>query len=143
MTDNTVFIDDSGNEMVRVNRSDGLGISEIKKIGIEQIIVSTEKNLVVTERAKKLNLTCMHGIDDKQKTVSDYCNKNNIDLKNVAYIGNDINDKDVMKIVGLKFCPADAHQDIKQISDYVLNAKGGKGVIREIFDYIKGGLKSE
>ena len=136
MTDNTVFIDDSGNEMVRVNRSDGLGISEIKKIGIEQIIVSTEKNLVVTERAKKLNLTCMHGIDDKEKTVLDYCKKNNIDLKNVVYVGNDINDKDAMKIVGLTFCPADAHQDIKEISDYVLNTRGGRGVIREMLDII-------
>ena len=54
MTDNKVYIDQSGKEMVQVNRGDGLGVSEIKKLGIEQIIISTEKNPVVTTRAKKL-----------------------------------------------------------------------------------------
>ena len=59
-------------------------------------------------------------------------------MKTVAYVGNDINDKDVMKIVGITFCPSDSHLSIKKISDNILNAKGGEGVVREIFDLIKG-----
>ena len=79
MTDNRVYIDQKGNEMVQVNRSDGLGISEIKKLGLAQMIISTEKNSVVSERSKKLNLHCLQGISDKSKALKEYChNKANI-----------------------------------------------------------------
>ena len=136
MTDNKVFIDQNGNEMVQVNRADGLGVAEIKKLGIKQIIISTEKNLVVSARALKLGIPCLQGIENKSLALIDYCKNNNIDLQNVAYVGNDINDKDVMEIVGIKFCPSDAHESILNISDHILNAKGGGGVIRELLDLI-------
>ena len=136
MTDNKVFIDQNGNEMVQVNRADGLGIAEIKKLGIKQIIISTEKNPVVSARALKLGIPCLQGIENKSLALIDYCKNNNIDLENVAYVGNDINDKNVMEIVGIKFCPSDAHESILNISDHILNAKGGGGVIRELLDLI-------
>ena len=66
MTNNKVYIDQNGNEMVAVNRADGLAIAEIKKIGIEQIIISTEKNKVVSVRARKLDIPCAQGIDNKK-----------------------------------------------------------------------------
>ena len=53
-----------------------------------------------------------------------------------AYIGNDINDKDAMEIAGLTFCPSDAHESIKAISDHILKTKGGSGVIRELLDLL-------
>ena len=65
-----------------------------------------------------------------------FCKKNDINLKNVAYVGNDINDKEAMEIVGYTFCPADAHVSIKKISSHILDKKGGNGVIREIFDIL-------
>jgi YrbI family 3-deoxy-D-manno-octulosonate 8-phosphate phosphatase len=136
LTNNKVYADQNGNEMVKVSRADGLGISEIKKLGIEQIIISTEKNSVVTARAKKLGISCLQGIENKQNTLIDYCKNNNFDLKNTAYVGNDINDIDVMKIAGISYCPADAHETIKNISDYTLITKGGDGVSREILDLI-------
>ena len=136
MTDNKVYIDQNGNEMVQVNRADGLGISELKKLGLEQIIISTEKNPVVSVRANKLDITCLQGIGNKKYALTEYCQKNDIDLKKVAYVGNDINDKDAMAIAGFSFCPADAHETIKEISDHVLKRNGGDGVIREIFDII-------
>ena len=130
--------------MVQVNRADGLGISEIKKMGIKQIIISTEKNPVVSTRAKKLGIPCLQGIDNKKKALIDYCKKNNIDLKNVAFLGNDINDKEVMEIAGSTFCPADSHENIKGISDIILSKNGGNGVIRELLDYlINGQMKYE
>ena len=107
-----------------------------KKIGIEQIIISTEKNPVVTARARKLDIPCAQGISNKKDYLIDYCNKNNIDIARVAFVGNDINDEDAMKISGITFSPSDAHPSIKAISDYVLKSKGGDGVIRELYDFL-------
>ena len=143
MTDNKIYVDQDGREMVQVNRSDGLAVSEIKKLGIEQIIISTEVNPVVSARANKIGIPCLQGINNKKDTLIDYCQKYNIDLKNVTYVGNDINDIDAIKIVGYSFCPADAHGSIKKISNLILNTKGGNGVIRELFDLLKGELKNE
>jgi len=137
MTDNKVYVDQNGNEMIKVNRADGLGVSEIKKLGIKQIIISSEKNSVVSTRAGKLDIPCLHGIDNKKDALMDYCTINDIDLACVAYIGNDINDKEALGIAGFTFCPVDAHESIKAISDHVLNTKGGDGVIRELLDLLK------
>ena len=141
MTDNKVYVDQNGNEMVSVNRSDGLGVSEIKKLGIKQIILSTEKNPVVTARASKLGITCLQEIDNKKNALMDYCDNNDIELNNVAFVGNDINDREAMEIVGIRFCPADAHENIIIISDYIFKSKGGDGVIRELLDLILLGRK--
>lgn len=137
MTDNKVYIDQNGNEMVQVNRADGLGVAEIKKMEIEQIIMSTETNPVVSARAIKLDIPCLQGLDNKKDALLDYSKKNDIDLRKVAFVGNDINDKDAMAIVGFTFCPADAHEIIKEISDQVFKRNGGDGVVRELLDLIK------
>tara|TARA_A100001011_G_scaffold399540_1_gene508697 strand:- start:2250 stop:2714 length:465 start_codon:yes stop_codon:yes gene_type:complete len=136
MTDNKVYIDQNGNEMVQVNRSDGLGIAKIKTLEIKQIIISTEENSVVSARANKLDIPCLQGIANKKYALKDYCQKNDIQILQVAYVGNDINDKNAMEIAGFSFCPADAHETIKEISDHILKRNGGDGVIREIFDII-------
>ncbi len=136
MTDNKVYIDQDGCEMVQVNRADGLGVAEIKKLGIVQIILSTEKNPVVGQRSKKLGLTCLQGISDKTYALKKFCQKNNISLDEVAYVGNDINDLEAMELSGITFCPADAHNSIKNISDHVLKSEGGQGVVREILDHL-------
>ena len=133
MTDNKVYIDQHGNGMVQVSGADGLGITEIRKLGIQQIIISTETNPVVSARAKKLGLHCLQGVNNKVKDLTDYCNKK-ISLDEVAYVGNDINDLEVMKLVGITFCPADAHVSNKEISQYILESKRGKGVSRDILD---------
>jgi YrbI family 3-deoxy-D-manno-octulosonate 8-phosphate phosphatase len=136
MTDNKVYVDQNGKEMVRVNRADGLGVTQIKKLGILQLIISTEKNSVVSARAKKLVIPCLRGIDNKTDALKNYCLENNIELRQVAFVGNDINDKEAMDTVGITLCPADAHDSIKAISDHVLKTKGGDGVIRELLDLI-------
>ena len=142
MTDNKVYIDQKGNEIVQVNRSDGLAIGEIKKIQINQIIISTEKNPVVSVRAKKLGITCLQEIKNKEDSLRKYCQENDFALKNVAFVGNDINDLDAMSIVAYSFCPSDAYQSVKDISTFILDSKGGNGVIREIYDFlIKRGIE--
>ena len=136
MTDNKVYVDQDGREMVQVNRADGLAVSAIKKLDIQQIIISTEKNPVVSARASKLGIPCRQGIDDKKIALLDYCKKNDFELNHVAFVGNDINDRDVMEMVGYTICPADAHSEINKISNLVMKTKGGHGVIRELLDFI-------
>mgnify|MGYP003730348713 CR=1 FL=1 len=118
MTDNKVYVDQHGNEIVQVNRADGLGISEIRKLGIQQIILSTETNPVVAARAEKLDLFCIQGVDNKAQALTEYCNVRQISLSHVAYVGNDINDLDVMNLVGFPICPRDAQKEILNISKY-------------------------
>jgi len=136
MTDNKLYVDQEGKEMVQVNRADGLGVAEIEKHGIAQIIISTEKNPVVTTRAVKLGIPSIQGVSKKEMILTEYCEENSIDLESVLYVGNDINDLEAMRLVGYSFCPADAHESIKAIADYTLKTTGGHGVIRELMDFI-------
>jgi len=136
MTDNTVIIDEYGKESVVVNRSDGMAISEIKKIGIPQIILSTEKNLVVKKRGRKLGIPVFQGIKNKETFLADHLRKGEVNPQKVVYIGNDTNDLLAMKMIGHPICPKDAHESIKKISSLILKTSGGKGVIRELFDYL-------
>ncbi len=134
LTDNTVYVDQHGTETVRVHRGDGLAISLLKKAGYKQLILSTETNPVVTKRAEKLGIPVIQGSSNKTDTLHTYCKKNNIDLQTILYVGNDINDFNVMQSVKYKICPADAVDSIKDISDVILTTKGGNGVIRDLYD---------
>jgi len=136
MTDNRVMIDQDGRESVVVNRLDGLAISEFKKMGIEQIILSTEKNPVVQQRAKKLGLFCLQGIADKKEAVEKYLNDSGINRKRVIFVGNEINDLEAMRFVGWPMAPGDAHSDVKKIAKVVTKTGGGCGVIREVLDIV-------
>ena len=134
MTNNKVIVSEDGRESIIANRSDGLGVELLKKKGIKQIILSTESNDVVSARAKKLDLTVIYACKDKKNILKRYCKKMKYDLSNVAYVGNDINDLDAMKMVGYPIAPADAHIEIKKISKIITKTMGGDGVIRELLD---------
>jgi YrbI family 3-deoxy-D-manno-octulosonate 8-phosphate phosphatase len=137
MTDNTVLVDQKGNESVRVNRGDGLAIGLFRQAGLKQIILSTEGNPVVKARARKLNLAVINDCHDKKRALMKYCRARKISLKTVLYVGNDINDLLAMKSAGLGACPADAHPKVKAIAAIITKAKGGEGVIREMADKLK------
>ncbi|TAN45984.1 MAG: haloacid dehalogenase [Nitrospirae bacterium] len=137
MTDNKVVLREDGLESVIVNRSDGLAVEIIKKLGIRQLILSKEKNKVVVRRAKKLKIPVLWGVDNKKDILSRYCEKNSIALKDVAYIGNDINDVDVMNIVGYSFCPQDAYPEARTAAKFVIPVNGGDGVVRALLNYME------
>ena len=134
MTDNRALISASGEEFVYVNRSDGLGISYFKQKNIKQIILSSEKNNVVQARATKLGIECTNGVEDKKEWLIDYCKINSIDLDRVIFVGNDINDLEIMKIVGLPVCPSDAYHEIQVVAKISLVSNGGYGVVREMIN---------
>jgi 3-deoxy-D-manno-octulosonate 8-phosphate phosphatase (KDO 8-P phosphatase) len=134
MTDNKALIFSNGDEAVFINRSDGLAIEKIKSLGIIQVIISTEKTPIVLKRAEKLNIHAINGVNNKLEVLMNYLSKQkDIALDDVAFIGNELNDFDVMQKVGIKISPSDAAKEILELADYITSARGGEGVIREIF----------
>ena len=136
-TDNRVLISEDGKESVYCNRSDGLAVGKIKESGISQIIITTEINNIVSVRAAKLGIPVMQGINNKKDALLEYCNKFSIDINEILYIGNDINDLEAMLTVGFPVCPLDAYHEIKQISKLIIPVNGGCGVIRNLLYYLK------
>lgn len=136
MTDNRVLQLQDGTEAVWVNRADGWGVDQIRKMGIPQLILSTEKNPVVTARARKLNIEVIQGSGDKKADLLDYCSRMQIDLSHVLYVGNDANDLGAMQLVGFPVAPADAHPSIIAVARHVTRARGGDGVIKELSEYL-------
>ena len=134
LTNNIVQIDENGKESVSCSRADGLAFDVLRKLNKSAYILSTEKNLVVRVRAKKLKIPAIQGVSDKVEAIKKLANKNNYNLKNILYVGNDLNDYLVMQLCGYSVCPADSHSKIKRISDICLNTKGGNGVVRELLE---------
>lgn len=143
LTDNFVYISENGLENVKCYRSDGIGISNLVKLGIGVCIVSTEKNDVVLKRAEKLKIPAFNAVNDKSKIVIEYCSNLNIDLKDVAFLGNDINDIDVLKIVGHPFGVSDSYPELDDVIIYKTVRRGGEGAVRELCDKILFELKKD
>ena len=136
LTDNSVITSSLGKEYVACSRSDGIAANYFRKIKKPIYIVSSEKNNVVKYRAKKMKITCFNGITDKKKFVIKFCKRKSFTLSKILFVGNDINDFQVMKVAGLSACPADSHKKIKNISNIVLKKNGGKGILRELLEEI-------
>jgi YrbI family 3-deoxy-D-manno-octulosonate 8-phosphate phosphatase len=138
MTDNRVSVTEDGLESVEVNRSDGLAVQVFRTHGIRQLILSTETNKVVESRASKLQIDFIQGSNDKLHDLIVFCNQNRIRFEEILYVGNDVNDLDVMREVGFPVAPADAHPQVLRVARYVTKAAGGAGVIRELSDWLLG-----
>jgi YrbI family 3-deoxy-D-manno-octulosonate 8-phosphate phosphatase len=136
LTNNLVYVSQEGLEMVRCSRSDGIAIESLHALDIKAFVVSTEKNNVVKERAKKLKIKALTGISDKSSALKELSIKEKFDLSKVIYVGNDLNDYKAMKLCGFSACPSDSHVLIKEIVTYTLSRKGGSGVIRELVEEI-------
>ena len=136
LTNNLVQIDENGKESVSCSREDGLAFDVLKKLDKSAYILSTEKNLVVKARARKLNIPVLQGINNKSEAILELTSSKGYNLENVFYVGNDLNDYFVMQLCGYTACPADSHPKIKSISDITLNSTGGCGVVRELLEEV-------
>jgi 3-deoxy-D-manno-octulosonate 8-phosphate phosphatase (KDO 8-P phosphatase) len=134
LTNNMVYLDQDGKESVSCSRGDGLAFDVLRKLNKPAYILSTEKNTVVSARAKKLKITAIQGVENKILGLQKIVKKESYSLEKTLYIGNDLNDYRVMEICGLTVCPADSHDRIKKISDIVLKTNGGYGVVRELLE---------
>ncbi len=136
MTDDRVYVNQDGVEMVAANRRDGMGINQLQKAGFRMIVLSSEKNPVVEARCRKLNLPVIQGVDEKSSVLKKYLFDHNINPEQVIYIGNDINDLPCFPEVGCAFAVADAHPVAIRQADIVLRHNGGQGAVREVCDLL-------
>jgi YrbI family 3-deoxy-D-manno-octulosonate 8-phosphate phosphatase len=133
-TDNMVFVFQDGTEAVRCSRSDGIGLQKLRRLGIESVIISTEANPVVSTRARKLKIRCIQDCQDKRAVLEDIAHEKGITLREVAFVGNDINDLSCLECVALPIVVQDAYQDVVPTALYQTKRPGGHGAVREICD---------
>ena len=136
LTDNYVHLDQQGNEIVVCSRADGLAFDALRKLNQSVYILSTEKNKVVTARAKKLKVPVIQGVKDKSIAIKDLAVTEGFKLKRVLYLGNDLNDYYAMKLCGFSACPSDSHSKIVSVSNIILKTSGGNGVVRELLEEV-------
>lgn len=135
-TDNKVYVFEDGSEAVVCNRSDGYGISLLRKTNIPILVLSTEKNPVVSIRCRKLSIECLQGIQDKLPTLKQWLTTRQLDPTHAIYVGNDSNDLACMNFVGFPLAVSDAFHEVKTAAKLVLKSKGGAGAVREVCDAI-------
>lgn len=133
-TDNRVWVNEHGEEMLAFSRSDGLGLRRLEEVGVRPLVVSTEPNPIVGARAGKLRIECAQGIDDKLAVLEE--RRRDVPLADVAYVGNDINDAACLRAVGLPVVPADAWPEVVPLARWVLSRPGGQGCVRELCDAV-------
>lgn len=145
LTDNRVWIDQEGKETIVASRSDSMKIKQLREIGIETMILSSEPNPVVLARAQKMGVEAIHGvgISDKGRAMREVLEKKNLKAEAVIYIGNDWNDLPCFEIAGWAVAVADAYPDVIRAADYVLSTPGGHGALRELCELILESNTSE
>lgn len=138
LTDGNLLFDGKGNYLKKISFKDLDSFNEIKKMNIKTMILSAEENdMSIYLKNKFKPHYFFAGIENKSSFLTDFISENNINLKNVIYVGDGKKDFDCMKVVGLSICPNDAISDIKDISKIVLRSTGGNGVICEVYDILR------
>lgn len=136
-TDGGMYYDENGNEIKKFNTRDGMGVERLRKIGLQTIVCTSENTSIVNHRAKKLEIEqCFIGVKDKKKLLELYCKENETSPETIAYIGDDMNDIEIMKLVGFSACPKDAFKNVLNTVDYICNTDGGMGAFREFAELI-------
>jgi len=138
LTDNGVYYGESGEVMKRFSIRDGMGTERLRKIcGIDTGIMTGELSLSVSRRAEKLQITHLYlGVKDKLGRMNEILAAHGLSWEEVAFIGDDVNDLEVLQRVGLSACPADAMPEVAAIVDYHCQVKGGYGAFREFAEWI-------
>jgi N-acylneuraminate cytidylyltransferase len=136
LTDNRVWVDQDGREMVAANRSDSLGINLLRQAGVETVVISLETNPVVAARCRKMNIPWIQGEKDKASALHKLLKERNINANEAVYLGNDVNDLQCFSIVGWAVAVADAMPEVVRQADSVLTRGGGQAAVRELCDLI-------
>lgn len=137
LTDAGMYYSEFGDEVKKFNTRDGKGFELLKKNGYQVGIITGEDTQLVSRRAEKLKVDYLYqGASDKLDLITALVKKLGLGLENVAFIGDDINDLGLLKGVGLSFCPLDAQEDNKKVSQIICQTRGGEGCFREMAEYI-------
>ena len=140
LTDGGMYYSENGDESKKFNTRDGMGFQLLREAGIKTGIITSEDTKIVENRAKKLKVDFLYQgkrNGGKLAVAKEVCTQLSITLDEVAYIGDDINCIELLEAVGIKACPADACESVKDMSCIrVMKNKGGKGCVREFIEEI-------
>lgn len=138
LTDTGVYYSANGEELKRFSIRDGMGVERLRNLAnIDVGIITGEKSGSVIERAKKLNIKELHlGIKDKPSCLKNILTRLNLQPHQVAYIGDDYNDAEMLQLVGLAAAPNDAMPEVKQLAHFKCTLNGGHGAFREFAEFI-------
>ncbi len=140
LTDAGMYYDVYGNELKKFNTHDGKGFELLRNAGIKTGIITSEETKIVENRAKKLKVDYLYqgvGFKGKLEVAKEICKKENISLEEVAYIGDDINCKELLQNVGIAACPANSLNEIKEMKSIIkLSKNGGCGAVREFIELL-------
>ena len=136
LTDGGIYLSDEGVQFKKFNAKDGMGIKKAISKGIEVGIIShSYSSKMIDDRANMLGLKYVYvGGKPKLQVVNEWLSELGLSRNEVAYMGDDINDLDVMKLVGCTACPADSSDEVLEISQKVMKKNGGAGAVREFID---------
>ena len=136
-TDGGMYYDQTGNELKKFHTYDSAGVLLCKNHNIPVGIITGENTKIVENRINKLNIEFLYqGISNKVEVALLLCEKLNIKLEDIAYIGDDINDLHLLSKVGISAAPSNAPDYVKKEVDFVMKKAGGEGVFREFVEYI-------
>lgn len=138
LTDGKIYIGSKGEEFKSFNVKDGYAINNmLHKNGIKTAIITGRESEIVNIRARELNIDYVYqNVKDKLEILKQIAELYNITFEEVAYIGDDLNDFEAMKKCGVIGCPADAVDEIKNISNYISKYNGGEGAVRDFIEWI-------
>ncbi len=137
LTDGGIYITNNGDEFKRFNVKDGSGIKMAIHSGLKVVFITGRKSKIVMKRAEELNISEVYqGITQKHLFLDKIMKRFQVKENEIAYIGDDVIDLQIMKRVGLKVAVKDAHILIKKIADIITKKKGGEGAVREFIDIL-------
>lgn len=137
LTDGGLYYSTEGLQMKKFNVKDGMGAVMLKEKGYKVGIISSDKSPIAEARADKLKLDFVYyGVENKLDVIEKICNSQNISKEEIAYMGDDEIDLDVLKNIGLSACPNDAIRQVKDSVNFISSKPGGQGAFRELADLI-------
>ena len=137
LTDGGMYYSNEGEATKKFNTRDGMGVELLLKNNIKTIFITKEKSTIAKKRGKKVKAASVHiGVLRKETELVKICKKFAIKPNDIAYIGDDVNDIEIMRKVGFSSAPSDSNYKVKKIVDYVCSSKGGSGAFRELADLI-------
>ena len=135
LTDGKIIYSSDGTESKNFSVKDGLGISTWIKMGNQVAIITGRNSIIVKKRADELGVQHLfQGIKDKDRVLKELVESLGLKFYELAAIGDDLNDYNMLRLVGRSFTPNDGNKEIKSIVNTVLSANGGEGAVREMVD---------
>ncbi|MCX7109978.1 MAG: HAD hydrolase family protein [Proteobacteria bacterium] len=137
LTDGDFLWGPDGQEWKRFSFRDVMGVSEARRAGLVIALISGEDTPILDRYASKMGIEDIYrGCKDKANAVREFAGKRGLLLSEIAFMGDDINDIDAMKLVGLSAAPANAHASVLAIAKFISGNAGGHGAVRELMDFV-------